>query len=380
MNNTMFETATIGGIEVQNRIFRSATFEGLATKEGRVSPAMKEMYRSLAKGGVGMIITGYMGFSASDNYSPSTINVGNDGAVGPLAELAKIVHDNGSRIVAQISHVGSQLTFAPSQIVLGPSDVTDPANGIQPEPFTREQIRELVKEFGQAALRLKTAGFDGVQIHGAHGYLLSKFLSTVYNRRTDEYGGSPEKNVRIILEVVESIKTACGPDFPVWIKLNCSDFGREEKAYGFDDFMITAKAVADSGVDAIEVSGGTMTGRHSPCRSKIHSAYHLDEARKTAAELDLPIICVGGFRKVDELETVLAETNIAAVSMCRPLIREPGLVNRWAGGDRSDAACVACNGCFNPTGTRCFFELQGKEREAQKEVMKMMKAMRGNDA
>lgn len=380
MRRKVFETATIGGIEVRNRIFRSATFEGLGTEDGKVSPAMTDMYRSLSEGGAGLIITGYMGLSASDNFAPRTITAGNDDAVGPLAELARTVHDRGSRIMAQISHVGSQLTFAPAQKVLAPSDVTDPVNGIQPEPFTGEQIRELVKEFGQASLRLKKAGFDGVQIHGAHGYLLSKFLSPVYNRRTDEYGGSPEKNARIILEIIESIKTACNGDFPVWIKLNCADFGWEDNTYGFDDFLITAKTVANGGVDAIELSGGTMTGRHSPCRSKSHAAYHLEYAAKAADAVDVPIICVGGFRQLEAVEAALANQNIQAVSMCRPLIREPGLVNRWAKGDRSDAACVACNGCFNPTGTCCFFSLEGDARNAQKKVMKMMNAMRGNDA
>lgn len=377
MSNTAFESATIGGIPVRNRIFRSATFEGLGTDEGQVSPAMIEMYKSLAQGGTGLIITGYMGFSASDNHAPRTITVTGDNDVEPLAELARVVHDHGSRIVAQISHVGSQLTFAPTRTVLGPSDVTDPINGIQPTPFTPEQIRELVEEFGKVSLRLKTAGFDGVQIHGAHGYLLSKFLSPVYNQRTDAYGGSPENNTRIILEIIEAIKAACGADFPVWIKLNCSDFGREDNAYGFDAFMATAKAVADGGVDAIELSGGTMTGSHSPARSKSHSAYHLDEARKTAEIVDVPIISVGGFRNLETLESALATPNIEAVSMCRPLIREPGLVNRWAGDDRSDATCVACNGCFNPAGTRCFFELEGEERDAQKAVMKMMAGLRG---
>ncbi len=380
MSKQVFETNTIGGIEVRNRIFRSATFEGLAVDGGKVSPAIMDMYRSLSEGGVGLIITGYMGFSATDNLSPRTVSIGSDDAIGPLTELAQTVHAGGSRIVAQITHLGSQLTYAPTQEVFAPSDVTEPVNGIRPKPFRTEQIRGLVKEFGEAALRLKKSGFDGVQIHGAHGYLLSKFLSPVYNKRTDEYGGSPDKNVRIILEIIESIRNTCGRDFPVWMKLNCSDFGREENSYEFDDFVVTAKEVANGGVDAIEVSGGTMTGRFPSSRTKSHEAYHLDYARRIALEVDIPLILVGGFRSIDTLEQALTEKNIEAVSMCRPLIREPDLVKRWTEGDRSEAACVACNGCFNPSGTRCFFELEGEEREAQKEVMKMIKLMRGNDS
>ena len=380
MAKQLFEPATIGGIAVRNRIFRSATFEGFAVDGGKISQAMKDMYQDLADGGTGLIISGYMGFSETDNLSASTVNIGSDDAIDTLSELARIVHSAGSRVVAQISHVGSQVTYAPSKEVLAPSDVIDPVNGIQPKPFSQEQIKTLVKEFGQAALRLKKAGFDGVQIHGAHGYLLSKFLSPVYNKRIDDYGGSPENNVRIIIEITHSIKQVCGNDFPVWIKLNSSDFGREDDAYDYDDFVQTASAVAKAGVDAIEVSGGTMTGKHSPVRSKSHQAYHLDYAKQIASKIDVPIISVGGFRTFEAAEQALANNSIDAISMCRPLIREPNLVNRWASGDHADATCVACNGCFNPTGTKCFFTLKGEEREAQKKVMKMMSSLRGNDA
>ena len=202
-------------------------------------------------------------------------------------------------------------------------------------------------------------------------------MSPVYNKRIDEYGGSPENNVRIILEIIESIKTSCGHDFPVWIKLNASDFGLEENAYDVDEFLFSAKEIVKSGIDAIEVSGGTMTGKQPPGRTKKHEAYHLEYAKKLAKEVDVPIILVGGFRNIDLIEPVLQNNNIEAVSMCRPFIREPGLVKKWFDGDTTKAQCVACNGCFNPRGTRCFFELKGEEKEAQKEVLNMLAALRG---
>ncbi|MDY6856804.1 MAG: NADH:flavin oxidoreductase [Thermodesulfobacteriota bacterium] len=378
MNKKAFEKAIVGGIDVRNRIFRSATHEGVAMNDGKASPAMKEIYTNLSKGGVGLIITGYMTFSELDNYSPSTVSIANDDAIDSLTELAQCVHDLSCRVVAQIAHAGSQLIFAPTKDVLAPSDVTDPVSAIQPKPFSVEQIKKLVKEFGEAALRLKKADFDGVQIHGAHGYLLSKFLSPVYNKRTDAYGGSPENNVRIILEIIDSIKTACGEDFPVWIKLNSSDFGREENAYDIDGFLFSAKEIAKNGINAIEVSGGTITGKQHPSRSKKHEAYHLEYAKKLAAEVDTPLILVGGFRNIDLIESVLQENNIDAVSMCRPLIREPDLVKKWLDGDTKKAQCVACNGCFNPRGSRCFFELEGEEKEEQKQVLKMLAALLGS--
>ena len=380
MSSNVFKSAKIGGIKVKNRIFRSATHEALAEDGGKVSQAMKDMYQDLANGGTGLIISGYMGFSESDNLHSSTVNIGSDEAIESLSDLARVVHSAGSRVVAQISHVGSQLAYPPSQEVLAPSDVIDPSNGIQPKPFSKEQIPILVNEFAQAALRIKKSGFDGVQIHGAHGYLLSKFLSPVYNKRTDEYGGSPENNARIIIEIIDTIKQACGKDFPVWIKLNSSDFGLEDDAYDYDDFLKTAEAVTKTGLDAIEISGGTMTGKHSPARPKSHQAYHLEYAKQISGRLNISIISVGGFRTLETVEQALADKNIDAVSMCRPLIREPNLVNRWMEGDRSDAACVACNGCFNPSGTKCFFSLHGEERDAQKKFIKMMNARSGNNA
>ena len=376
MKKTPFQKTTIGGIEVKNRIFRSATHENMADKGGKVSGRLTQMYRDLSEGETGLIITGFMGFSKSDNLSPLTVLLKDDDSVNQLKELTDMVHSYGTKIVTQISHVGSQITHGtPSGTVYAPSDVVDPVNGIQPTPFTINQIKELIEEFGEAALKAKKAGFDGVQIHGAHGYLLSKFLSPVYNTREDEYGGSPENNVRIIVGILKEIKAKCGQDYPVWIKLNCSDFGRDDSGLVYDDFIIAARTLSENSLDAIELSGGTFTGTYSPCRTKKHETYHLDYAKKLKKEVDIPVILVGGVRSIDTLESVLADTDIEAVSMCRPLIREPNLVKRWMAGDRKDAACIACNGCFNPNGTRCFFELEGEEKENQKVMMKMINSM-----
>ncbi|MCG8617493.1 MAG: NADH:flavin oxidoreductase, partial [Desulfobacterales bacterium] len=191
---TPFTKGTIGGIDVKNRFFRSATHEGTALEGGRVSPALTAMYKDLSEGKTGLIITGFMRFSSLDHSSPETMRLDADDALPELKSLTDMVHENGTRIVVQLAHSGSQLfhAFDPEKPVFAPSDVTDPASGITPTPFSTEQIQTLIKEFGEAALRAKKAGFDGVQLHGAHGYLLSKFLSPTYNKRTDEYGGSPE--------------------------------------------------------------------------------------------------------------------------------------------------------------------------------------------
>jgi 2,4-dienoyl-CoA reductase-like NADH-dependent reductase (Old Yellow Enzyme family) len=372
MGKTPFDSATIGGIKVKNRIFRSATHESTALPGGGVSEAITDMYRDLAKGEVGLIITGYMSFSKEDNPSGSTVLIGDDSAVPGLEALTDTVHHGGSRIVTQLAHVGSQLTHPPTGAIFAPSDVVDPVNGIKPEPFSREQIQTLVKEFGDAAVRAKAAGFDGVQLHGAHGYLLSKFLSPEFNRREDEYGGTPEKNVRVAVDILKEIKARCGADYPVWIKLNCSDFLAENRGLDFEGALVAARALADAGIDAIELSGGTFASEHTPCRSRKHVAYHLEYAKRLTREIDTPVILVGGIREIDVIEKILGDTDIEAISLSRPLIREPGLVRRWKEGDRSKAACVACNGCFNPTGTVCFFTLDGGAKEAQKQRLKQL--------
>jgi len=368
---TTFEQATVGNIPVRNRIVRSATHEGMADR-GRVSEALLDMHRNLADGGVGLIITGYVSVSKTDNPGPGTVSATDDSGLEGLKAWADTVHDRGAKIVAQMNHATSQIFSKPQGTVYGPSAVTDPLTGITPVPFTTEQVRDLVREFGDAAVRLKTAGFDGVQIHGAHGYLVNRFLSPEFNTRTDEYGGSPENNRRLVLEILEEIKTRCDADFPVWIKLNGSDFSRSGGGLAQDDFLAVSRALAEKGLDAIEVSGGTMFGQFSPSRSKKHTAYHLDFAKALTEAVDVPVILVGGLRDIQTIDTVLAETDIEAVALSRSLIREPDLPRRWMNGDTRAAACVSCNGCFNPKGTRCFFHLTEEEKAFQKRIMKLM--------
>ncbi len=374
-----FEPAVVGGIEVKNRIFRSATYEGTAI-HGKVGDRMIEMHGNLSKGEVGLIITGWISVSRSDQPGGTTVSLTDDSSIPGLEKSTGAVHRHGAKIIAQLNHAGSQLFSRPKGPVYAPSDVIDPVSGIKPTPFTKEQIRELIVEFGDAAIRAKKAGFDGVQLHGAHGYLLNKFLSPASNKRTDEYGGSLSKNIRIVLEILHEIKTKCGKDYPVWIKLNCSDFHPAGQGLNEDHFPAIAEELVENGIDAIEVSGGTLAGKYSPSRPKKHVAYHLEYARKLTEQVDIPVILVGGLRNIDTIESIISETKIDAVSLSRPLIREPELVKRWKNGDRRDAECTACNGCFNPRGTQCFFTLGEEERAGQKEVMKLMGLAGNKDA
>jgi 2,4-dienoyl-CoA reductase-like NADH-dependent reductase (Old Yellow Enzyme family) len=212
-------------------------------------------------------------------------------------------------------------------------------------------IQELTRAFADAAKRAQSAGFDGVQLHSGHGYLLSQFLSPQFNRRTDNYGGSIENRARIHVEVVLAIRKAVGAGYPVLIKMNCQDFA--ENGLTLKDSLIAATMLVDAGLDAIEVTGGILTGgKLSPTRPGIHSAdkeaYFQEELRAFRKGVSVPLILVGGNRSFEVSEQLVAEGAADFIAMSRPLIREPHLIARWQGGDRRRAECNSDNLCFGP--------------------------------
>jgi 2,4-dienoyl-CoA reductase-like NADH-dependent reductase (Old Yellow Enzyme family) len=371
MEKKPFEPAVVGGIEVKNRIFRSATYEGVADA-GRVTGRYLDVHRKLAEGGIGLIITGWIGFAPTDNATAATLAITPETPVGELRRLTDEVHAHGTKIVAQLNHAGSQIFHRPDKPVYGPSALPDPVSKITPESFSTEQVRDLVRAFGEAAVRAQEGGFDGVELHGAHGYLLNRFLSAQFNIRTDAYGGTQENRGRIVREILGEIRRRCGEEFPVWIKLNSSDFSPAQNGFGEADFLAVGRELARAGIDAIEVSGGAFYGQYTPCRNRQHRAYHLESAKTLAAAVDVSLILVGGIRDLESVQQVLGQDGIEAVSLSRALIREPDLVRQWSSGNTKEADCVACNGCFNPNGTICIFQLEGEKKAAQMEFLKQM--------
>ncbi|MRT92900.1 NADH:flavin oxidoreductase [Ancylomarina sp. 16SWW S1-10-2] len=367
-----FKPALIGGIELKNRFVRSATSDPIA-ENNAPSQEIINKYEKLCEGELGLIIMGYLVFSKTDHYSEKDLSMNND-TISGFKKVTDMAHNYGTKIVAQLNHNSTQLFFKPEGNVYGPSEYTDPVSGIMATAFSKEQIHELIKEYGQAAACAKDAGFDGVQLHAAHGYMLNKFLSPVFNKRTDEYGGDLERRMQIVIDILREIKNVCGSDFPVGIKLNSSDFDSEDKGVNEADFLVISENLSLKGINSIEVSGGTLAGVYSFSRAKKHSAYHFASAKRLSEIITTSVILVGGLRDVDEIETILNDTNIAAVSLSRPLIRELDLVKRWMNGDRSKAKCVACNGCFNHKGVQCFFTLSKEEQDVQRPVMKMMQS------
>jgi 2,4-dienoyl-CoA reductase-like NADH-dependent reductase (Old Yellow Enzyme family) len=366
----IFEAARIGKLELKNRLVRSATWENLADEQGHITYPLYQLYKKLAAGGIGLIITGYAFVSKDEQPNPGMLGIYDDSFITEYRKLTDMVHEQGSKIVMQIVYGGSQTGYPPEgRLIWGPSAVADLATGVTPTPISADEIETLVKDFGDAAVRAKEAGFDGVQLHGAHNYLLSQFLSPYYNRRTDEYGGSVENRTRLHREVYQEARRRVGNDFPLMIKLNCEDF--IENGATIEDSLFLSKMLAELGIDALEVSGGTGgSGDKTPARMKIHTpekeAYHAEYANRIAAAVDVPVILVGGLRSPEVIDKLLQDTEIELFSLARPLLTEPDLPQRWQNGDRSRARCVSCNHClqYPEGGNYCILNAKKEEEHA----------------
>ncbi len=361
----IFEETRIGNLALKNRLVRSATWENLADEKGHMTYPLYQVHKELAAGGVGLIITGYAFVTRDEQPNPGMMGIYDDSFITEYRKLTDMVHEQGSRIVMQIAYGGTQTGYPPEgRTIWGPSKEADLATGVVPTPMTKEDIRSLVKAFGDAAARAKEAGFDGVQIHGAHSYLLSQFLNPYYNRRTDEYGGSVENRARMHLEVYDEIRRRVGDDYPVMIKINSEDF--IDGGATIEDSLSLAKMLDERGIDAIEVSGGTGgSGEKIPARLKINApqkeAYHAEYAKRIAATVKAPVLLVGGLRSPEVIEGLLGSTDIELFSLARPLLAEPDLPHRWQSGDRTRARCVSCNGClqYRKGGNFCILPRKG---------------------
>jgi 2,4-dienoyl-CoA reductase-like NADH-dependent reductase (Old Yellow Enzyme family) len=345
----LFESAAIGKLQLRNRAVRSATWEGMADEKGAPTRELNRLMADLAGNEIGLVITGHSYVSPEGKAGPGQMGVHEDALLSGLGQMAEAVHQAGGAIVLQLAHGG--VNALDSGAAIGPSAVTTPF-GKSCRAMTHQDISGIVSAFGAAAVRAKQSGFDGVQIHAAHGYLLSEFLSPYYNKRQDEYGGSIENRARIVLEVFTAVRLAVGAEYPVLIKLNSDDF--LEDGLSVEEMLVVAAMLQQSGVDAIELSGGTIyePGRYGTVRQgKIapeDEGYYQAAARRYQEQIDVPLILVGGLRSYEVVQKLLADGAADFISLSRPLIREPDLVKRWRGGDHSPASCISCNGCYVP--------------------------------
>jgi 2,4-dienoyl-CoA reductase-like NADH-dependent reductase (Old Yellow Enzyme family) len=393
--NMPFEPVTLGGIRFKNRIIRSATHEGLADEKGFPTKALTQAYVRLAQGGIGGIATGYAGVQP-DGKSPlyRMLMIDSDESIPSYQELTRAVHAEGVPILLQIAHCGRQtrsvnIGYTP----VAPSALRDKYyNEEIPHELTGPEIEIIIDNFVKAIERAKEAGFDGVELHAAHGYLLSEFLSPYMNRRQDGWGGSIDKRSRIVLEIISRAKRKLG-DFPLWVKMNAHD-GRKG-GMTISEAVKIAQLLDKNGCNGIEVSCGVMEDNFYSTRFENHPAdsilyfnfkfektprliknlfrpllkimirpkkptrlFNLLAAREIKKAISLPVIAVGGVRSRSDIHKVVDDGSVDLVSLSKPLIMEPGLIGKFMSNKQEKAKCIDC--CYCMLGaehgpTRCYF-------------------------
>ena len=371
----LFEATNINGMIIKNRFVRSATWEGMAEDDGMCSKRLVDLMSQLAKGEVGLIITGHAYVQKKGKAGPWQIGIYEDRLIPGLREMTDAVHKRDGKIVLQLAHAGMYAnTGIKGDIPFAPSLVSGFRKSAIQE-MTLQDIQDVVEAFGLAAKRAKIAGFDGVQIHAAHGYLLSQFLSPAFNKRQDQYGGSIENRAAVLLEILKSIRKRVGQSYPVLIKMNTRDF--LEGGLKLDDSIKVAVMMEKAGIDAVELSGGTIaSGKEGPVRTGIVSgkneAYFKDAASAFKEKIDLPIMLVGGIRSFSLAQQLVNDNVADYISMSRPFIREPDLIKRWKAGDHNQAACLSDSKCFIPAmggkGIYCVVEKKKSRKENEKQI------------
>lgn len=366
MRESIFKPTLIGNLSVRNAVVRAAATEARLDESGRIDASFERYYREMASSGLGVIITGMMAVSELDNHLVGMIPLYKQSGIDDLAKLVRIVHEEGGCIIPQLSAIGSQLT--PSDYAatgrtdcISPSGIVESVFKTPSKAMTAADIERLIKDFAKAAKAAKDVGADGVEIQAAHGYLISHFLTPFYNTRTDEYGGSLENRARFLLDIVKHMREVVGPDFPIWVKLNCQDF-MDTGNFTFADAKALLPMLQSAGVSAIEVSGGSASARINEGVIRMVSRlrtpmYFISYAKEMSELVSIPVGTVGGFRTMKELEDTYMNSKLAFVAMCRPFIREPRLLARWMEGRTEEALCISCNRCLQyAEGLHCIFD------------------------
>ena len=376
-NDPLFETTRIKSLELPNRVVRSSTWSGVGDTKGYVTDRALEFYGELAGGDIGLILTGYQYVMPNGQGLPYMVGNYEDAQSEGLKKLADTVHKQGGRIAAQLVHclakANPKLFFREGDELWGPSAVPYAAGDPVPKEMTREDITRLVQAHAAAAARSRACGFDGIQLHGAHGMGINQFLSPAWNRRGDVYGGSLQNRYRLAGEILEAIRGEVGKDFPVMFKLSAQDF--VENGMGLSESAEIARRLAGDGIDAIQVSvtcPASNPDKHCTKNMIVKAedeAYLSDFAQYIKEAVKVPVMIVGGIRSMPVIDRILKEKQADYISISRPFIREPHLVKRWKAGDTAAAKCISCNKCFETgmqgLGISCYWERKLREERGK---------------
>lgn len=331
--NLLFTPITLpNGTTIKNRFFKSAMSEGMGTRDFQPKKNIATLYKRWAEGGTGLIITGNIMVDPKGTAEPGNIVFDKNSNMEILKDWAKQGQQHGAKVMVQLNHPGKQVpktiakeTVAPSTIPLG--------NGLNklfstPRALTTSEVEELVQKFVTSAKVAKEAGFSGVQIHAAHGYLISQFLSPHDNRRTDKYGGSLENRMRFLKEIYLGMREELGKDFTIGIKINSTDF--KEDGLTEEDSLKTIIELANLGLDFVEISGGTyerpaMMGATSKSTNQVFFAEY---SKKLKQKIEIPVVVTGGIRSINAMNTLLNDNTTDFIGIARPLTIDPNIPNK----------------------------------------------------
>ncbi|MFC8710851.1 NADH:flavin oxidoreductase/NADH oxidase family protein [Streptomyces sp. NPDC057197] len=344
MTSELFSPLSLrSGQVLGNRVAKAAMEENMAGAGQLPGQELFGLYRRWAAGGAGLLITGNVMVHAEALTGPAGVVLDEAAPLEPFAEWAEAGRSGGGAVWMQINHPGRQIQADMPGVVWGPSAVgvdlgRHSGRFGRPSAMTAEQIEATVRRYAVTARRAEQAGFDGVEVHAAHGYLLSQFLSPLVNRRTDRWGGSLENRARMLLDVVRAVRAAVSPSFAVAVKLNSADFQRG--GFDADDARQVIAMLAPLGVDLVELSGGSyespaMSGRPADARTQAREAYFLDLAKDLVTTSPLPLMLTGGITRRQSAERVLAG-GVALVGMGTALAGTPDLPARWRTGREAD--------------------------------------------
>ncbi|MBK3567994.1 NADH:flavin oxidoreductase [Streptomyces sp. MBT62] len=392
----------IGTLTVPGRLFKSATSETRATDDGYVTDELLEFYEPMVRAGTPLIVTGNLYVSLQSKSAGRQAGIDADDKKAGLRDWVDLAHSGGSLLIAQLNHGGRQMVRSadPGEAPVSASAVREPLYGTKPRPLRQDEIPGVVETFAAAAERARDVGFDGVQIHAAHGYLLSQFLTPHTNRRTDEYGGGLDNRMRLLREVFRAIRTRVGDDFPVLLKLNGTDMLPLRRGATTAELVRVAEVLEGEGIDAVEISrahyeswpgmilghykgfirgqitegsGMSMTRRRrlamlaaAPVVERVAErlapggeGFNLPQAEQFTARLDIPVICVGGFHTREGMESAIDSGRCDAVSAARAMIADPFLFKNMQDPAPDRPVCEYRNGCIARFGGKpidCYVE------------------------
>lgn len=401
----LFEKTVINGMELKNRLVRSATYENMADADGFPIRDLFYLYSRLTRGGVGLIITGMAFVSPDGKISPAgMLGIDRDEHIPAYQELTKMVHEQGTGIAMQIAHCGRQvMVYDKAHPPLAPSAVRDKSTFIKPLEMHENDISRIIEAFGQAARRVKASGFDAVQLHAAHGYLISQFLCPHTNRRKDKWGGSLENRMRFLKEIYHRCREEVGPDYPILVKISTYDYMKN--GIKLEEGIEMCRILADLGIDGIEVSCGILEDGISVLRGDFpiaavvddidlnlkgwqkklmrsfgpwffkpvpyRPAYNLEAARMVKQAVAVPVFVVGGITEPALMKDIIASEDVDYISLCRSLILDPFFPEKIAMGSQQSSKCIHCNLCIIYTQLgplRCY---HGKRVKSSVKMLKL---------